>query len=70
VQVLEPRPLDAAALPRAEQRLVDVGAGERADLRADHCPAQRGAEERQSGRQQRAADRGAGGGECERGHQR
>ena len=49
----------------AEQRLVDDGAGERADLRADGRAGERGAEDRDAGGEQRAADGGAGYGEGE-----
>lgn len=54
----------------AEQRLIDIRAGERAELRADHGARQRSAEHREASGQQGAADGGAGYGESERCHQR
>ena len=52
----------------AEQRLVDEGAGQRADLRAKRGAGERGAEDRQARGEERAADGGAGNGEGEGGH--
>jgi hypothetical protein len=59
---------DGRLAGRGEKRLVDEGAGERADLGAERGAADDGAEQRDAGRQQCAADRGAGGCECEGGH--
>ena len=59
---------DGRLAGRGEQRLVDEGAGERADLGAERGAADGGAEQGDAGRQQCAADRGAGGCECESGH--
>ena len=59
----------ASAAGGAEQRLVDEGAGERADLRAERGAGERGAEQGDAAGQQRAAGGRADGGESERGHQ-
>ena len=52
----------------AEQRAVHERAGEGPDLRADGRAGERGAEDGDAGRQQRAAGSGAGYGEGEGGH--
>ncbi len=55
---------------RAEQRVVDVGSGEGADLRTDGGAAERDRQHGNAGRQQRAARRSASSRKSESGHQR
>ena len=63
-------PPDCARLAGAgEQCLVDVAAGQGADLRADHGAGDGGAKDGEAGGQQRRADRGAGNSKSERSHQ-
>ena len=69
LEIGEARARARATAGCAEQRLVDEGAGERADLRADGGAGDGGAEQRDAGRQERTADGGAGCRESERRHQ-
>ena len=59
----------ASAAGGGKQRLVDEGAGERADLCAERGARERGAEQRDAAGQQRTTGSRADGGESERGHQ-